>query len=67
MASTTPKPPIPRIVELGPDEVIVGRVVADDIVEIWNDEVRRDLGALSALAMRDAGQGLATVLGPFRG
>lgn len=65
--ATSPKPPIPSPVELGPNEVFVGRVVCDDIVEIWNDEARRDLGALSALAMRDVGRGLVAGLGLSRG
>lgn len=49
--TTTAKPAIPSIVELGPGEVLAGRVVCDDLVEIWREEVRRDLGALSPGAL----------------
>jgi mRNA interferase MazF len=61
--TTSAKPPIPSIVELGPPEVFDGRVVCDDIVEIWADEVTRDLGALSPQAMAEVGRGLAAALG----
>ncbi|MDQ1248392.1 MAG: mRNA interferase MazF [Actinomycetota bacterium] len=61
--TTSAKPPIPSIVELGPSEVFEGRVVCDDIVEIWADEVTRDLGALSPQAMTEVGRGLAAALG----
>lgn len=60
--TSTPKPPIPSIVELGGSEVISGRVVCDDIVELYPDEVRRDLGALSPAAMARVGLGLKAAL-----
>jgi mRNA interferase MazF len=61
--TTTPKPALPSIVRLGPSEVLAGSVVCDDIVEIWADEVRRDLGALSAAAMEEVELGLMAALG----
>ncbi|HSF26042.1 MAG TPA: type II toxin-antitoxin system PemK/MazF family toxin [Actinomycetes bacterium] len=61
--TTTPKPPLPSIVPLVRPEVFVGSVVCDDIVEIYPDEVRRDLGALSPAAMAAVGRGLAAALG----
>jgi mRNA interferase MazF len=67
--TTSPKPVIPSIVELGRNEVFAGRAVCDDIVEIWVDEVRRDLGALSPAAMAAVDRGLAAALalsGPAR-
>ncbi|MDP9182466.1 MAG: type II toxin-antitoxin system PemK/MazF family toxin [Actinomycetota bacterium] len=60
--TTTPKPSLPSIVTLGSSEVFSGRVVCDDIVEIWEDEVRRDLGALSRGAMEAVARGLAAAL-----
>lgn len=60
--TTTPKPPLPSIVPLRPPEVFTGSVVCDDIVEIWEDEVKRDLGALSPAAMNAVARGLAAAL-----
>ncbi len=60
--TTTPKPALRSIVLLGSAEVFVGRVLCDDIVEVWEDEVRRDLGALSPRAMAEVGRGLAAAL-----
>lgn len=61
--TTTAKPVIPSIVPLDSPEVFVGNVVCDDIIELWEDEVRRDLGALTPAAMRRVEQGLAAALG----
>lgn len=60
--TTSPKPSLASIVPLGPPEVFSGSVVCDDIVEIWEDEVRRDLGALSRPAMEAVARGLAAAL-----
>jgi mRNA interferase MazF len=60
--TTTPKPPLPSIVRLGQTEAFTGVVVCDDIVEVWEDEVRRDLGALTPAAMLAVGRGLAAAL-----
>ena len=61
--TTSPKPDLDSIVELGPREVFTGRVVCDDVIEIWEDEVRRDLGALSRAAMDAVARGLCAALG----
>lgn len=61
--TTSPKPDLPSIVTLGQEESFVGRVLCDDIVELYPDELRRDLGALSVPAMADVGRGLAVALG----
>jgi mRNA interferase MazF len=61
--TTTPKPRLPSVVELGTTEVVQGRVICDDIVELYPDEVRRDLGALSPGAMARVGSGLGAALG----
>ena len=60
--TTTSKPSLPSIVTLGAAEVFSGSVVCDDIVEIWEDEVRRDLGALTPGAMEAVARGLAAAL-----
>lgn len=60
--TTTVKPVLPSIVVLPATEVFTGSVVCDDIVEIWQDEVKRDLGALSPAAMAAVGRGLAAAL-----
>jgi mRNA interferase MazF len=60
--TTTRKPALPSIVALRPPEVFTGSVVCDDIVEIWEDEVKRDLGALSPAAMDAVARGLAAAL-----
>jgi len=61
--TTGPKPPLPSIVDLGSQEVFPGRAVCDDIVELYEDEIRRDLGALSPAAMAGVGRGLKAALG----
>lgn len=60
--TTSPKPALPSVVELGPSEVFSGRAVCDDIVELYEDEIRRDLGALTPQAMAAVGRGLAAAL-----
>ncbi len=56
--TTSRKPPIPSIVELGHPEVFVGRAVCDDISEIYEDEVLTIRGALTGGAMARIGAGL---------
>lgn len=60
--TTTVKPALPSIVELPKGEPFVGRAVCDDIVELYQDEVRRDLGALSPRAMDQVARGLKAAL-----
>ncbi|MBW3086259.1 Endoribonuclease MazF4 [Austwickia sp. TVS 96-490-7B] len=63
--TTSSKPPLPSIVEIDPtrDRGFEGRIVCDDIVEIFEDEVARDLGALSPETMRKVDIGLRAALG----
>ena len=61
--TTTPKQPRPSVVELGHPEPFVGRAVCDDIETLWDDEVRRELGALSPAAMARIEDGLRAALG----
>lgn len=60
--TTSEKPALPSIVELGPREVVHGRAVCDDITELFEGEVIRDLGALSPQAMRQVDDGLRAAL-----
>lgn len=59
----TPKPALPSIVVLPEGEPFVGSVVCDDIVELYPDEIRRDLGALSPNTMSRVNAGLRAALG----
>ena len=61
--TTTPKQPRPSIVELGHPEPFVGHAVCDDIETLWDDEVRRDLGALTPAALARIDDGLRAALG----
>lgn len=60
--TTTPKPNIPSVVSLGHSEAFVGAAVCDDIVELYEDEIVKVTGALSAHAMRAIAAGLAAAL-----
>lgn len=60
--TSSPKPNIPSIVEIGKGEVFLGRAVCDDIVELYEDEIQRDLGALSPSVMSAIGNGLKAAL-----
>ena len=60
--TTSPKPSIPSIVEIGKSEIFLGRAVCDDIVELYEDEIQRDLGALSPGAMSALANGLRAAL-----
>jgi mRNA interferase MazF len=60
--TTTPKPPIPTVVELDDREPFTGRVLCDDIETLYPDEVRRDVGTLSPGAMARVEAGLRAAL-----
>jgi mRNA interferase MazF len=62
--TTTSKPALPSIIEIPDHEVVPGgRIVCDDIYELFDDEVKADIGALSALTMEAVGGGLKAALG----
>ena len=61
--TTSPKPNHPSIVTLTGADPLTGRVVCDDIVELWPDEVKRDLCALTPATMANVAAGLAAALG----
>ena len=61
--TTSKKPALPSIVEIPDHEVVPGgRVVCDDIYELFDDEVKADLGALSVSTMAVIGEGLKAAL-----
>lgn len=62
--TTSRNPALPSIIELAnQSESFESQVVCDDIVEIFEDEARRDLGALSPATMREVEAGLRAALG----
>jgi mRNA interferase MazF len=61
--ATRPKPALSSIVEISTDEVQSGRAVCDDVYELWDDEVRQDVGALSPAMMRSISEGSQAALG----
>lgn len=63
LTTTPPKVERPAMVPLGPEEVMTGWVSCDDIETIYDDEVRVDVGALTAPAMRRVEAGLRAALG----
>jgi mRNA interferase MazF len=60
--TTTVKPDLMSIVVLSPADPLVGRVLCDDIVSIFHDELRRDVGALSSATMSQVAVGLRFAL-----
>ena len=63
LTTTPPRAERPAMVPLGPDEVMTGWVSCDDIEVLYDDEIRADLGAISASAMRRVEAGLRAALG----
>ena len=39
--TSNPKPLLPSVVELGPDDPLKGRVLCDDLIEVYEEEVLR--------------------------
>lgn len=61
--TTTKKPNLPSIVEIPADEILPGgRVVCDDIYDLYEDEVKADVGAFSARTMAAINDGLKAAL-----
>jgi mRNA interferase MazF len=63
LTTTKPRDSRPAMVELGPAEVMTGWVSCDDIETVYDDEVRADMGAVTAQAMRRVEDGLRAALG----
>jgi mRNA interferase MazF len=61
--TTTRKPPLPSIVQLGEvDAPWTGAISADDIDKIYVDEVTRDYGALPPKTLRRVDEALRAAL-----
>jgi len=56
------KPEIPSVVDLSKEDPLVGRVLCDDLVKLYRDELKRDVGALSAQTMARVRRGLCQAL-----
>ena len=63
LTTTPPRDERPAMVPLGPGEIMTGWVSCDDIEVLYDDEVRADLGAVTAPAMRRVEAGLRAALG----
>jgi mRNA interferase MazF len=63
LTTTKPRDSRPAMVELGPDEVMSGWASCDDIETVYDDEVRADMGAVTAQVMRRVEAGLRAALG----
>ncbi|GAA0973722.1 type II toxin-antitoxin system toxin endoribonuclease MazF4 [Acrocarpospora macrocephala] len=60
--TTSPKPSLPSIIDLTPNDPLVGRALCDDIVILFREDLQRDLGGLSLETMMRIGQGLRHAL-----
>jgi mRNA interferase MazF len=63
LATTPPRDSRPAVVALGRAEIMTGWVSCDDIETLFDDEVRADLGAVTAAAMQRVEAGLRAALG----
>ena len=61
--TSSAKPDIPSIVPLPQGEVFVGSAVCDDIVELYEDEIKAVRGGLTVNTLRDIEDGLRAALG----
>jgi mRNA interferase MazF len=62
LTTTPPRDERPAMVPLGPSEIMTGWVSCDDIEVLYDNEVRADLGAITAPAMRRVEAGLRAAL-----
>jgi mRNA interferase MazF len=60
--TTTIGPHAPTIVELGGQDPLMGRVLCDDLVQLYAEELGSDSGALSRPTMERVSQGLRAAL-----
>jgi mRNA interferase MazF len=63
LTTTPPRAERPAMVPLGPGEVMAGWVSCDDIETLYDDEVRADLGAVTAATMHRIEAGLHAAFG----
>jgi mRNA interferase MazF len=54
---------IETVYDLGPDELMTGWASCDDIETVYDDEVRADMGAVTAPTMRRVEAGLRAAFG----
>lgn len=62
LTTTKPRDGRPAMIDLGPGEVVTGWACCDDIETIYDDEVRADMGAVTAQTMRRVDDGLRAAL-----
>jgi len=60
--TTSPKPEMASVAVVLSADPFVGRVLCDDIVAVFHDELRRDVGALSTATMDQVAAGLRDAL-----
>jgi mRNA interferase MazF len=63
LTTSPPRDARPALVPLGSGEVMTGWVSCDDIETVYDDEVRADVGAITAQAMRRVEAGLRAAFG----
>jgi mRNA interferase MazF len=63
LTMTKPRDSRPAMVELGQGEVLTGWASCDDIETVYGDEVRADMGAVTAQTMRRVEAGVRAALG----
>lgn len=64
LTTTARLPSLPSIVQLGPaDHPLVGRALCDDVIEVYDEDVVRDMGAVSPATMRRIEDGLREAFG----
>jgi mRNA interferase MazF len=63
LTTTPPRDPRPAMVALGRAEIMTGWVSCDDIETLYDDEVRADLGAVTAAVMQRVEAGMRAALG----
>lgn len=63
--TTTPKPGVPTAVPLGTADPLVGSILADDLIQLFDDEIvaSRPSGSLSPATMIKLNKALAIALG----
>jgi mRNA interferase MazF len=54
---------LPTVVPLGAGDPLVGYVLCDDLIQLYQDELTRALGALAPPTMAAVSRGLAIALG----
>lgn len=61
--TTSAKPQLASVIGLSGNDPLQGRVLCDDLIEVYADEVVKDGGALSPATMRAVEDGLKHALG----